>query len=146
VDGHGRRAAPAPLVTAASLVALEALVMLGLAVAELASTEGGRLLLGLTTTLFFLLYGVLLLLSAWLVTRGVGWTRGPILLAQLIQLGLAWSIRDVVGAGVLAALVVVSLVVLAGMLHPASLHFLLVDSEPDHGADHGADPGSDPRD
>jgi hypothetical protein len=128
VDGHGRRAAPAPLVTAASVVAVEALVMLGLAVAELASTEGGRLLLGLTTTLFFLLYGVLLLVCAWLVVRGVGWTRGPILLAQLLQLGIAWSIRDVVGAGVLVVLVVVSGVVLAGMLHPASLRFLLADA------------------
>jgi hypothetical protein len=130
VDGDGRRAAPAPLVTAASLVAVEALVMLGLAAAELLSTDGGRLLLGLTTTLFFLLYGVLLLLCAWLVTRGVGWTRGPILLAQLIQLGIAWSIRDVESGLVLGLLVVVSLVVLAGMLHPASLRFLLEDATP----------------
>ncbi|WP_299051413.1 hypothetical protein [uncultured Nocardioides sp.] len=131
MDGHGRQAAPAPLVTAASLVAVEALVMLGLAAAELFSTDGGRLLLGLTTTLFFGLYGVLLLVCARLVTRGVGWTRGPILLAQLIQLGIAWSIRDVESPLVLGLLVVVSLVVLAGMLHPASLRFLLEDATPE---------------
>ncbi|GAA1930997.1 hypothetical protein GCM10009737_36230 [Nocardioides lentus] len=118
-------AAPAPLKVAASLAALEALVLLGLAVAELLSTSGDRLLLGLTTTLFFLLYGGVLLAASWLVTRPVGWARGPVLLAQLIQLGLAWTVRDVVGVGVLVALVLVSVVVLVGMLHPASLQFML---------------------
>jgi hypothetical protein len=116
--------APAPLKVAASLTAVEALVVLGLAIAELVSTSGERLLLGLTTTVFFLLYGGLLLASAWLVTRRTSWTRGPILLAQLIQLGIAWNVRDVAAAAAVG-LALVSVVVVAGMLHPATLRFLL---------------------
>ena len=122
-------AAPAPLKVAASVAALEAVAVLGVAVAELLSTSGDRLLLGLTTTLFFLLYGGLLLASSWLVTRGVSWTRGPVLMAQLFQLVLAWTLREEGTRAIAVALVVASAVVLAGMLHPQSVGFLLDDPE-----------------
>ena len=104
--------------------------ILGLAVAELLSTSGDRLLLGLTTTLFFLLYGGLLLAGSWLVTRGVSWPRGPILLAQLFQLVLAWTLREEGTRGLAVLLVVSAAVVLVGMLHPASMGFLMGE-EPD---------------
>ena len=46
------------------------------------------------------------------------------LLAQLIQLGLAWSFRE--GGTVVAAigLAVVAIIVLAGLFHPASMQAL----------------------
>ena len=56
-----RPASPAPLVTSASLAAVEGVVILLLAVLEIASLTGGRLTMGLTTTLFFAAYGGLLL-------------------------------------------------------------------------------------
>ncbi|HEX8779640.1 MAG TPA: hypothetical protein VF728_00530 [Nocardioides sp.] len=115
---------PAPLTTAASLVAVEGLVILLLAGAELVSLTSGRLTMGLTTAAFFAAYGVGLVWCAWAITRRVTWARGPILLAQLIQLGLAWNFWG--GETTLVSVVIglVAVVALAGMLHPASLEAL----------------------
>ena len=113
--------APPPLVTAASVTAVEGLVLLALALLEIAALTGGRLTMGLTTALFFAAFGVLLMACAWLITKGRTWARGPILLAQLMALGLAWNLRGgetTIGAVVIA---VVALIVIAGMLHPASI-------------------------
>ena len=113
---------PPPLTTAASLVAVEGLVLVALAVAELADLSSDRMSMGISTALFFLIFGAALGLCAWALTRRQGWTRGPVLLTQLIQLGLAWNLRDVPLVAV--ALAVCAAVVLAGMLHPATLRVL----------------------
>jgi hypothetical protein len=98
--------------------------MVLLAVLELASVSSGRLTMGVSTSIFFLGYGAALLGCAWAVHRLVSWARSPMVLAQLIQLGVAWSFRGG-GTTVLAiGLAVVALVVLAGVLHPASLDAL----------------------
>jgi hypothetical protein len=119
-----RPTSPAPLVTAASLAAVEGVVIIALAVLEIASLTGGRLTMGLATTLFFAMYGGLLLVCAWVITHGGSWARGPILLAQLIQLGLAWNLRG--GETTLVSLVigVVALVTIAGIIHPRSVEAL----------------------
>jgi hypothetical protein len=118
---------PAPLVVAASLVAVEGLVLLLLAVLELASLSSQRLTMGVTTTGFFAVYGGALLLLAWSVHRGRSWARSPIVLAQLIQLGLAWSFRGGDTTLVAVALAVVALIVVVGLLHPASIDALADD-------------------
>ena len=71
-----------------------------------------------TTSLFFAVYGVGLLFCAWQLTRGQSWARSPVVLAQLIQLGVAWSFRGGDTTWVAIALAVVAVVVLAGFLHP----------------------------
>jgi hypothetical protein len=103
------------------MTAVEGLVLLALAVLEIASLTGGRLTMGLTTALFFAAFGVLLMACGWLITRGHTWARGPILLAQLIGLGLAWNLRGGETTIVSVAMAVVALIVIAGMLHPASI-------------------------
>ena len=118
---HPVPTAPAPLVTAASLVALEGLLIVLLAVLELFSLTGGRLTMGLTTAVFFAAYGVGLAWCAWAITRRHTWARGPILLAQLIQLGVAWSFRDSPTTVLAVGIAVVAALVLAGMLHPSTL-------------------------
>lgn len=97
-------------------------MMLG--VAEMASVRGPRMTMGVTTALFFAVYGVGLAYCAWQVWRLESWARAPIVLAQLIQLGVAWSFRG--GAGTLATvgLGVVAAVVLAGVFHPDSIRAL----------------------
>ena len=77
--------------------------------------------MGLTTAVFFAAFGVLLMACGWLITRGHTWARGPILLAQLIGLGLAWNLRGGETTLVSVAIAVVALIVIAGMLHPASI-------------------------
>jgi hypothetical protein len=113
---------PPPLTAAASLVAIEGFVLVALAVAELANLSSDRMSMGISTAIFFLVYGAALGFCAWALTRQQGWTRGPVLLTQLIQLGLAWNLRDVPLVAV--ALAVTAAVVLAGMLHPATLRVL----------------------
>jgi hypothetical protein len=110
---------------AASLVVIQGGLLLGFAVLELASVSSDRISLGVSTAIFFALYGALLVLCAWALTHRQGWARGPALITQLIQLGLAWNLRDV---ALIAVLLVVSAgIVLAGMLHPASIAALADD-------------------
>jgi len=120
-----RPANPAPLTVAASLVVIQGGLLLVFAVLELASLSSDRISLGVSTAIFFVIYGVVLLLCAWALTRQQGWARGPVLLTQLIQLGLAWNLRDTVLVALL--LLVAALIVLAGMLHPASIAALSDD-------------------
>ncbi len=115
---------PAPLTTAASLVAVEGMLVVLLACAQLATLTSGRLTMGLTTAVFLAAYGVGLVWCAWAITRRVTWARGPILLAQLIQLGVAWNYWGRETALLSIGAAVVAVVVLAGMLHPASVDAL----------------------
>ena len=113
---------PPPLRVAASLVVIQGTLLLVFAAVELAHVSADRIALGVSTAGFFLLYGAGLVLCALGLTRGQGWTRGPVLITQLIQLGLAWNLRE---SGLLALFLAVSAgVVLAGMLHPASVRAL----------------------
>jgi hypothetical protein len=118
------RATPAPLLVAASLTAVEGLLLLGYAVLELVSTDGGRVAVGLTTALFFAAYGGGLVLCAWGLSRLASWARSPIVLAQLIQLGLAWSFYGGDTTIVSVAIAVVAVVVLVGIFVPSSLDAL----------------------
>ena len=116
-----KNAVPVPLVVALSLVAVEGLVMLLLAVLELFALDSTRLAMGLTTTVFFAGYGVGLLLCARGMWQGSSWGRSPVVLAQLIQLGVAWSWFAGSTRTLAVGLAVVALVVLVGVFHPASL-------------------------
>ncbi len=121
-DTPSPSATPPPLTVAASLVALQGLALLGVAVVQVAELSADRRALGLSNAGFFAAYGVLLLVAAWGLWRGAGWSRGPALLTQLIWLGLAWTVREHAVAAV--ALAVLALVALAGILHPASIEAL----------------------
>jgi hypothetical protein len=120
---------PPPLVVASSIVAVEGLLLLAYAVLELASIGTGRVAMGLTTSVFFAIYGAGLVACAWAVSRRHSWARSPIVLAQLIQLGVAWSFRGGDTTLVAVAIAVVAVVVLAGLFHPASLEALSDDPE-----------------
>jgi hypothetical protein len=123
------RAAPAPLVVAASLVGVEGLLLLAYGVLEAAHVHADRAAMGITTSLFFACLGLALVGCAWLVVRGRPWARGPVMLAQLMLLGLAWSFLGGATTWVSVVMALVAGVVLAGLLHPASIDAL-------------ADPGS----
>ncbi len=114
--------APPPLVVAASLAAVEGLVIGVVGLVELVNLSSGRLTMGLTTTVFFAAYAAGLLFCAWQVNRGTPWVRSPLVLAQLIQLGIAWNFRGTPAVAI--ALALVALVVLAGLFHPASMRAL----------------------
>lgn len=128
---HQRRV-PAPLVVAASLVGVEAVCLVLFGLAELRSLTSTKLAMGVTTSLFFVVYGAGLGVFAWLLHRRRSWVRAPVVLAQLIQLGVAWSFRSGETAFVSVLLTVVAVVVLVGIFHPASLA-ALADADEEQG-------------
>ncbi len=76
---------------AALVCLLEAAALLVMAAVEVASLDSGRLAVGITTSVFFVVYAAGLALAARAIAKASSWARAPIVLAQLIQLGLAWS-------------------------------------------------------
>jgi hypothetical protein len=107
---------------AASLVAVEGLVIGALGVVELVHLSSGRLTMGVTTAVFFAAYAAGMLFCAWQLNRCAPWARSPLVLAQLIQLGIAWNFKDTPAVAVVLA--AVALVVLVGLFHPASMKAL----------------------
>ena len=116
---------------AASLAALEAFVLAALGVLELANLRAIRLTMGLTTTAFFLAAAAGLGWCAWSLWKVHRWARGPVVMAQLIQLGLAWNLWDGSTKPLSLGLAVVALNTIAGLVHPASTRVLEQDSRLD---------------
>ena len=86
------RQAPPPLLSAASLVVVEALLLFGLGVLELLSLDSRRLAMGISTATFFIGAAIGLTASAWALKNLNRWGRGPVLFTQLVSLGLAWNL------------------------------------------------------
>lgn len=118
---------PPPLVVAAVLAAAEGLLLVGYGVLEAANVHWDRAAMGVTTSLFFALLGGLLAACAWLVVRGRSWARSPIIVAQVMFLGLAYNFLGGSTTWVSIALALVAVVVLVGLLHPASIEALAGD-------------------
>ena len=110
---------PATLLVAAVVVALQGAGLLGLGAVGLFDVVPSRVEVGVSVAAFFLLLGAALIACAWALVRVQGWARGPVMLTQLIQLGIAYNVRDeVVPAVVLAVVAVVALV---AMVRPESI-------------------------
>ncbi|MDR7251228.1 hypothetical protein J2X46_000200 [Nocardioides sp. BE266] len=122
------RAVPPPLVVAASLAGLEAFVLAALGLLEVANLRSARLTMGVTTTLFFLAAAAGLAWCAWSLWKVRRWARGPVVMVQLIQLGLAWNLWAGSTKPLSIGLAVVALVVIAGLVHPASTAVLEEDA------------------
>lgn len=116
---------------AAGLVGVEAVLLLGYGVVLIPSMHSERLAMGVTTPLFFILYGAGLAFCAWSVVRLHSWARAPLVLAQLIQLGVAWSFRGGTSTVVTVVLALAAVLVLVGIFHPASLDALSEDRPED---------------
>jgi hypothetical protein len=118
------RTPPAPLVVAASLAAVEGLLVVVYGVLLAADLHADRAAMGVTTSLFFVLLGALMGACGWYVVRGRSWARSPIVVAQVLALGLAWNFLGGSTTWVSVVLAVVAVVVLLGLLHPASVQAL----------------------
>jgi hypothetical protein len=112
---------------AALLVAAEAVLLVAQGLGELALLSADRLAMGVTTAVFFLLYGLGLLFCARGLARRRSWARAPILVAQLIQLLVAWSFFGGSTTVVAVVLGVVAVVAMLAVLHPASIAALADD-------------------
>jgi len=105
---------------AAALVAVEAMVLILLGLAEVLALSGERVTMGVTTAVFFLVYGAGLVVCALSVSRSRSWARAPIVVAQLIQVLVAWSFRGGSTTPVAIGVGVIALLVLLAIFHPDS--------------------------
>ena len=133
-DAHGDASrdagsTPPPLVVAAGLAGVEGLLLIGYGVLEAANLHADRAAMGVTTSLFFALLGGLLVACSWLVARGRAWARSPIIVAQVMFLGLAFNFLGGSTTWVSVGLGVAALVILGGLLHPASIQALTDDQD-----------------
>jgi hypothetical protein len=118
---------PRPLKIAAAIVALEGLVVALLGIGEAITIDTSRLVLGLTTAVFLLMYGAGLVLVGRGLYRTASWSRGPAVFAQLIQLCLAWSFWGGSTRWVSVLLALAGVGVLVGVFQKASMNALADD-------------------
>jgi len=114
-------------VVAASLVAVEAMLVVLQGAAEIISVSGARAAMGVTTGIFFLVYGAGLGLCALALTKLQSWARAPVVVAQLIQLLVAWSFWGANTTYIALSMIAVAVLVLLGIFHPDSTHALADD-------------------
>jgi hypothetical protein len=122
---------PRPLKIAAAIVALEGVVVAILGVGEAITIDTSRLVLGLTTAVFLLMYGAGLVLVGRGLYRTASWSRGPAVFAQLIQLCIAWSFWGGSTRWVSVLLALAGVGVLVGVFQKASTDALVDDPSRD---------------
>ncbi|HET7350609.1 MAG TPA: hypothetical protein VFJ28_06705 [Marmoricola sp.] len=118
---YSRHGTPAPLAVAAGLTFVQGLLTVLFGLAEAVQMDSDRWVMGLTTSVFFVVFGGLLGLCAWGLHHIRPWARGPVLFTQLVWLGLAWNFRDGGTLPVAIGLAVAAAIVLTGLLHPHSV-------------------------
>lgn len=106
------------------MVALEAAALSVFAAVDLFTINSDRLVLGATNAVFFCGYAIGLGLCAGGLARLRSWCRGPIVLTQVIQLGIAWSFASRETAWLTIVLAVPALVTLIAVLAPSTTHAL----------------------
>lgn len=121
---YSAHSTPAPLAAAAGLTFVQGLLTVVFGITDAFSLDSDRLVMGVTTGVFFLAYGAGLVACAWGMNTLRPWSRGPVLVAQLIWLGLAWNFRTGDTLPVAIGLAVMATIVLAGLLHPRSIDAL----------------------
>ncbi|GAA0926487.1 hypothetical protein GCM10009554_06710 [Kribbella koreensis] len=124
--------APRPLKLAAAVVAAEGLVLAVLGIVEAITIDKDRLVLGLTTAGFLLLYGAGLLFVARGLYRTSPWSRGPAVFAQLIQLFMAYSFWGGSTKFVSVILAVAAIAVLVAVFQKPSMEALNREPGEDH--------------
>ena len=98
-------------------------------VAEFTRLDRDRPSVAVTTGAFFVLYAVGLAFAARALWRLHNWARGPVVLAQLIQLGVAWSFYGNDTSWVALLLAIPAVGVLIVVLAPATTNLLYRTAE-----------------
>jgi hypothetical protein len=117
------------------VVALEAVGLVALAVAEFVNLDPARPSGGIVTGAFFLTYALGLALCARGLLHLRSWTRGPVVLAQLIELGVAWSFFGNETYWLSVLLAVPAVAVLVVMFSPSTTEALFGHRFRDDGTD-----------
>lgn len=118
---------------AALAVGVEAVALAVFGMVEFARLDSDRPTVALTTGAFFVLYAVGLALAARALWHLRSWARGPVVLAQLIQLGVAWSFYGNDTHWLALLLAVAAIGTLVVVLAPATTALLYRGAEAEDG-------------
>jgi hypothetical protein len=110
---------PSSVRIAAVLVLLEALALIGYGALVLGAL-GGDAAAALSTGVFFVAYGVALLLAVRGLRQRASWARSLVVVTQLLMLGIAWNLREQPTSVVAGALAAAAVVTVAAMLSPSA--------------------------
>jgi uncharacterized membrane protein len=108
---------------------VEGLVALGFGVVEILQVRLFRAVVGVGVALCMVGFAVLLLAAARALLRTRRWARAPIVVVQLIMLGVGWSFRGGQTTWVAVTMIIVALLTLLATLHPRSTRALLDHQE-----------------
>jgi hypothetical protein len=106
------------LTVAAVVVGFEAVAYIVLAVLDLANVSSERVGLGVGAGVLLAAYGAGQLFFAWRVSQGESWARSPLIVTHLIQLLLAWNLRNGDTAWLAYVMAALAAVVLTCLLAP----------------------------
>lgn len=114
-------------------------VALVLAVAEAASIQWHRAVVGVGATIMLVLYAAAMAVIGRGLWQGRRWSRGPAAAFSLVQLPVAWSfltgettpLTTAIGIG----LAVLSVLVLVCVLHPSTTRIMIPQAELDEAAE-----------
>ena len=126
---EARRQARKFLVIAVAIVGIEAAVYVVFGVIAIASLSGNGAADSVGIGLFLVAYGVAQLFAGSKLLQWHTWARGPLVFTQLIQVGLAWGLRDSDRQWLGIVMATTAVVSLACMLVPAVTR-ALIDEEP----------------
>lgn len=119
---------PLPLILTCAVVSLQAVALVVVAVLALANLGDSFAALGIGAAIFFLIVAAGLAVCVWALWDTQSWARAPVVLTQLIELGLAWDARHS-ATWLCVLLAVLAVLGLIGILHPASIEALADDPE-----------------
>ena len=88
---------------------------------DLPALEGERLAMGVSTALFFVMYGGFLGYCAFQLYRLRSWARPPLVLAQLMQIVVGGSFWGGSTSAIAVVAVGTAIVAIVGVFHPASI-------------------------
>lgn len=115
--GPPRGTARALLLVAGAVVAVEGGGLVALAALEVASIQGERVGLGVSTAVFLGGLGLLLLVAVGAILRGHAWARGLLVFSQFLCLVLSFNFRGDAG-WITPTMAGASLLALACLLSP----------------------------
>ncbi len=110
--------ARALLTIAAIVVGIEAVAYVALAVLDIANVSSERVGLGVGAGVLLAAYGGAQLFFAWRVSQGESWARSPLVVTHVIQLLLAWNLRNGDTAWLAYVMAALALLVLVCLLAP----------------------------
>ncbi len=115
------------VLVAVFVIGFEALAYVVFGLVTIASFAAGEAASTIGIGVFLAAYGVAQLYAGRMLVQWRSWARGPLVFTQLIQLGLAWGLRDSEQPWLAVVMAVTAGVALGCLLAPPVTRALIID-------------------